>query len=207
MRTGQAFKGLIVAFLLVAASSLAASASDVYMLDSSHTSAVFKVKHLAISNVTGTFSGVSGNFSLDKKKPEKSFVEVEIKTDSVNTNNPKRDEDLRSENFFNVSIYPVMRFKSKRITAAGKDAYKVTGDFSLNGVTKTITIQVNQTGEGKDPIGNQRIGFEASFSINRSEYGMKPHMAVGDTVNISFETEGVLQKGKMKEEHRGSGSK
>lgn len=163
------------------------SAAD-YKVDAHHTSTVFRIQHFGIAHVWGRFNDVSGTFNLDKS------IDMEIKTASIDTNNEKRDDHLRSPDFFNAKQFPVMTFKSKSITKGSGDTYNVTGDISILGKTKTITVEIHKSGEGKDPWGNFRQGFEANFTLKRSDFGMT-FMAdgIGDEVEIFFAVEGIQQ--------------
>ena len=182
---------LILAMTLLATGG-AARAADTYQIDPVHSFASFSIGHLGIGLVRGYFSDIAGTIVFDEKDAAKDSIEVTIKTASVNTHVDKRDEDLRSPNFFEVEKYPTMTFKSTKITKKG-DHYTVTGDFTLHGVTKTITVTAKHLGAGKDPWGGFRAGFAADFSIKRSDYGMKfdPPPAIADTVDISVAFEAV----------------
>jgi polyisoprenoid-binding protein YceI len=170
----------------------AARAADTFQIDPVHSFASFSIGHLGkIGLVRGFFSDISGTIVFDAKDATKDAIEVAIKTASVNTHSDKRDEDLRSANFFEVEKYPTMHFKSTTIAKKG-DHYTVTGDFSLHGVTKRITLSARHLGEGKDPWGGYRAGFAADFSIMRSEFGMKYELPeTPDRVDISVAFEAV----------------
>jgi polyisoprenoid-binding protein YceI len=176
---------LILATALLAAGG-PARAADTYQIDPVHSFASFSIGHLGIGLVRGFFSDIAGTIVIDEKDAAKDAIEVTIKTASVNTHVDKRDEDLRSPNFFEVDKYPSMTFKSTKITRKGA-GYVVTGDFNLHGVTKTITVTAKHLGAGKDPWGGFRSGFAADFTIKRSDFGMKydPPPAIADTVQIS----------------------
>ena len=181
--TRTAIIAAALAILVVAGS---AGAADTYQIDPVHSFASFSIGHLGIGLVRGFFSDIAGTITFDEKDVAKDAIEVTIKTASVNTHVDKRDEDLRSPNFFEVDKYPTMSFKSTRITRKGS-GYVVTGDFNLHGVTKTITVTTKRLGAGKDPWGAFRSGFAADFTIKRSDFGMKydPPPAIADTVEIS----------------------
>jgi len=169
-----------------------ARAADTFQIDPVHSFASFSVGHLGrIGLVRGFFSDISGTITFDAKDAAKDAIEVTIKTASVNTHADKRDEDLRSGNFFEVAKFPTMLFKSTSIARKG-DHYTVTGDFKLLGVTKRITVPARHLGEGKDPWGGYRAGFAADFSIKRSEFGMKYELPdTSDKVDISVAFEAV----------------
>lgn len=164
-------------------------------IDPAHSSADFKVRHLGVSNVRGVFTDIEGVINLDSDNPEKSSVKVVIKTESVDTNNKKRDDHLRTDDFLDVAKFPEMSFESVEIKKIDDDNYEVKGKFTLHGVTKSITVDVEKVGEGDDPWGGYRIGFETQFDIKRSDYGMgKMIPVVGDKIQITFSCEAVVKK-------------
>lgn len=183
--------------LVVAAATLAIAAgivvaADTYKVDGVHSSAMFKIRHLGVSNVIGRFNDISGTITADKKKPESSSVKITIKTASVDTNNDTRDNHLRSPDFLDSRKYPTMSFKSTKVRKLSATKYEVTGDFTLHGVTKTIRVKVDFLGEGKGMKGETRAGFETSFTIKRSDYGMKKDIPmVGDEVQITLSVEAI----------------
>jgi polyisoprenoid-binding protein YceI len=182
---------VIALVLAIATSSGAARAADTYQIDPVHSFASFSVGHLGIGLVRGFFSDIAGMIIFDEKDAAKSSIEVAIKTASVNTHVDKRDEDLRSPNFFEVDKYPTMTFTSTKVAKKGK-GYAVTGDFSLHGVTRRITVEAKHLGSGKDPWGGFRAGFVADFSIKRSDFGMKyDYPSIPDKVDISVAFEAV----------------
>ena len=126
----------------------------------------------------------SGTIQVDREKPENSSVEFTIQAASIDTAEPKRDGHLRSPDFFDVAKYPTITFKSTGVKPNGKDSYLVTGDFTMHGVTKSITLPVKVLGEGKDPMGNEKMGLETSIPLNRKDYGL--------SWNRTLETGGVL---------------
>lgn len=179
-------------FALVLGWGLAGQAADTYTVDPTHSAAEFKVRHLGVSSVSGRFNEFSGEVTLDGADESKNSVTFEIKTSSVDTGNEGRDKHLQNTDFFNVEKYPAMTFKSTSFKKKGENTYEVTGDFTLLGVTKPITVEVEQTGTGKNPDGKDLIGFETNFRIKRSEYGMtySPTM-IGDEVRIAVMVECV----------------
>lgn len=182
-----------VALALFIAGGVQAAVEE-YEIDAIHSSAEFKVKHLAIANVRGGFTDISGTLMLDRENPDKSSIEVTIGVNSVDTRNKKRDEHLRTADFFEVEKYPTMKFKSNKVKVTGEGEAEITGDFTLHGMTKSITVKAGLTGEGDGMKGEHRIGFETEFKIKKSEYGMKHHVAVGDEVKIWFEAELVRKE-------------
>ena len=180
--------GLLVVF------SLPAFASETYKLDPGHTSIVFRVKHLGIAYVYGRFNGPTGSFVFDESSPSKSTIEMQAEAKNVDTAVEKRDNHLRSPDFFNAGEYPLVSFKSKSVKKLSEDTYGVSGDLTLLGKTRPITVEVHATGAGKDPWGGFRRGFETSFSIKRSEFGMGFMMGgVSDEVNLTVSVEGIRQ--------------
>lgn len=173
-----------------------ASAST-WTIDPDHSNVGFKVRHLMVSNVKGSFEKHSGTVEINDKDITKSRVEVTIDTNSINTNVKKRDEHLRSADFFDVAKYPSMIFVSKKVAKAGKDKLKVTGDLTLHGVTKEVVLDVEgPSQEIKDPWGSIRRGATATTKINRKDFGLVWNaaletggVAVGEEVAITLEIE------------------
>ena len=179
--------------------SSVAQAKD-YLIDGAHSSANFKIRHL-ISKTAGTFSDFSGEFSFDEKSPKNFKGEFVIKASSINTNNAKRDEHLRGADFFAVDKHPTLSFKSKEFRPAAKGKYKLIGDFTMLGVTKPVTFEVEYTGAGKDPWGTEKVGFVATTKINRKDWGMVWNktldtggIMLGDEVEIEVNVEGNAKK-------------
>ncbi len=164
-----------------------------YGLDTTHTAFVFSIKHLGMSYTYGRFNDVKGEIAIDPDNPGACNFFFSIGTDSVDTGLQKRDDHLRSPDFFNAKQFPVITFKTGKVEAA-ENGYRVTGVLSLHGVAKTITIDLEKLGEGKDPWGNYRIGFATMLKIKRSDYGMTNMMeAVGDEVKLMISFEGIKQ--------------
>ena len=160
-------------------------AAEAYKVDPVHSSIVFKVKHMETTNFYGRFNEVSGSFVIDEQAPAKSSVEIQVKAESIDTANAKRDQHLKGPDFFNVKQFPLISFKGKQVKKSEDGAYSVTGDLTLHGVTKEVTIRVERTGSGKDPLGNAIAGFEAVLKLKRSDYGMKFMVGpLGDEVQI-----------------------
>ena len=172
-----------------------ALAADTYQIDKSHTTVGFQVRHI-FTMLGGKFQDFSGTIKVDKAKPESSSVEFTIQAASIDTNNEKRDGHLRSPDFFDAAKFPTLSFKSTKVVAKGKDMLEVTGDFTMRGVTKSITIPVTFLGEGKDPWGNEKMGFETSTTLDRKDYGINWNKAldqggalVGDEVKVQISVE------------------
>ncbi len=184
-----------VAAILLAASAFAA---ETFVVDKNHSEANFQVRHL-MSRVSGKFDDFSGTITLDRTKPAASSVEFIIKTATVDTANPDRDKHLRTADFFDAEKNPEITFKSISIAPTNKtNVYEVTGDLSMRGVTKRITIPVEFLGFGKDPWGNERAGFMLVTRLNRKDYGINWNKALdnggfllSEDVDININIEAV----------------
>lgn len=196
-------KRLLASISTIIALSLPAFASaTTWNIDPDHTNIGFKVRHLMVSNVKGSFEKHSSVIDINDKDITKSKVEVTIDTASINTNVKKRDDHLRSADFFDVAKFPTMTFVSKKVAKAGKDTLKVTGDLTLHGITKQVVLNVEgPTAESKDPWGNIRRGATATAKINRKDFGLVWNaaletggVAVGDEVTITLEIEMIKGK-------------
>jgi len=172
-----------------------------WTIDQDHSNVGFKVKHLMVSNVKGEFRNFNGTIEIDVKDVTRSKVVVNIETPSITTGVTKRDDHLKSPDFFDVAKFPVMTFVSKRVQKVGNDKLKVYGDLTLHGVTREVALDVEgPTKAYKDPWGNIKRGVSATARINRKDYGLTWNKAiesggvvVGDDVAISLEVE-LLQK-------------
>jgi polyisoprenoid-binding protein YceI len=181
------------------------AATSTWQIDPQHTAAQFSVKHLAISTVRGGFSKVTGTVIFDDKDVSKSTVDVTIDVTTVDTREPNRDKDLKSDHFFDVEHYPTMTFKSKKVEQASPGKLKVTGDLTIRGVTKDVVLDVDgPTAPVKDPWGNQRVAVNATTKINRQDFGVKWNatmdnggVVVSDDVSITIDAE-LVQKGAPK---------
>jgi polyisoprenoid-binding protein YceI len=171
--------------------------STSYNIDPTHSGAHFKVRHLMISWVRGEFTKVSGTASFDDANPAASSLTAEIDVNSINTREPDRDKDLLSPNFLDGAKYPTIRFQSTKIARDGNDEYKVTGDLTIHGVTKSVALDVDSvTPEIKDPWGFYRRGAAATTKISRKEFGLTYSpvletggVIVGDEIDISIDVE------------------
>lgn len=190
-------KTLFAAALLVAtaagsfAPAFAAPVS--YKIDPAHTAVVFIVNHVGFSNVIGRFDTVGGDVTFDKDAVEKSVVTVSIDTTSVDTNHAKRDEHLRSPDFFNAKEFPKMTFKSTTIEKTGDKTGKLHGDLTMLGVTKPVVLDVTFNKDGVSPASKlETAGFSARGTVKRSEFGMKYGVpAIGDDIQLLIEVEAV----------------
>ena len=191
----------INAGLVTALSLPASAAASEWKIDPQHSSAQFSVRHMAISTVRGAFSKVNGIVVLDDKDITKSTVDVTLDVSTVDTREPNRDNDLRSDKFFDVAHFPTMTFKSKKVEQVAPGKLKVTGDLTIRGTTKEVVLDVDgPTLPVKDPWGNQRIAVNASSKVNRQDFGVKWNaimddggVVVGDDVNITIDAEMIKQ--------------
>ena len=171
-----------------------AHAADTYKLDSVHSTFMFKVKHLGASYSYGRFNESSGTFTLDAENPANNRIEVEVKTDSIDTANDARDKHLRSPDFFNTAEFPTMTFTSTSFKKVDDTHFEVTGDFTLHGITKSVTTSAELVGIGKGRNGEVRAGLEAIFTIDRTEFGMDSMPGpVGTDVELTVSVEGVRE--------------
>jgi polyisoprenoid-binding protein YceI len=167
-------------------------AADSFDVDKTHAFASFRIKHLNTGFTYGRFKDVGGAITWDNAKPEAGSVEITIDAGSVDTGVEKRDQHLRTADFFDAKQYPTLGFKSTAIKKVDDENYEVTGNLTIHGVTKPVTVKVVKTGEGKDPFGGYRIGFETVFTVKRSDYSVAGLPgAVGDDVTITLATEGL----------------
>jgi len=173
--------------------------TETWAIDPAHTQVGFAVKHLMITNVKGRFREVSGSVRLDPTtmKPD---VDVSIGAASLMTGDDKRDAHLRSADFLHADQFPVIRFTGRRIEGNPDSRFTLHGDLQIRGVTRPVTVYVVTEGRITDPWGNERVGYTASATINRKDFGLEWNMAleaggvlVGDEVKVTIETELVRQ--------------
>ena len=160
-----------------------------YTIDASHSRLGFTARHAMVTKVRGQFSEWSGTAHVDAANPSASKVELSIKTASIDTGSADRDGHLASADFFDAETNPEITFVSTEVSRSGDD-WTITGDLTIKGVTKPVTIEFEHTGSARDPFGNLRIGFEGSTTINRKDWGL--------TWNAALETGGVLVSEKIK---------
>jgi polyisoprenoid-binding protein YceI len=184
-------KKLLLLFTAVAFSStLAAQADETYKFDPAHSSISFKVRHF-FSYVTGNFTKFDGTIRVDPEHPEKSSVTATIQADSVDTKNDKRDEDLRSADFFDTAKFPTITFKSKSVKRTGEDSGDVVGDLTMHGVTKEITLHGKLLGKGKGMGGREISGWQLTTAqpIKRADYGLTWSKTVEGTAVVGQDVE------------------
>lgn len=168
-----------------------------YTIDRAHSETEFQVRHL-VTKVRGRFNDFEGTIQADEQNPSRSSVTVAIKAASVDTSQPERDAHLRSADFFSAEQFPTLTFASTAIAPLGADKYQVVGDLTIRGVARQIAVPVTFLGKATDPWGNQRVGFEAEFTINRKDFGLTWNAAletggflVGDEVKISVSFQAI----------------
>jgi polyisoprenoid-binding protein YceI len=171
-----------------------------WQLDPYHTQVEFSAKHLGMMTVRGYFDEISAKADIDPDHPETSSVEVTISTASIRTNNGARDNDLRSSNFLEVDKYPEIKFKSTGVEPTGPDHYKLTGDLTIKGNTRPVTLDVTRYGEFNDPqMMGHRIAYSGTTKINRKDFGLNfamildGRMVVSEDIQINIEGELVEQ--------------
>ncbi|MFD9035957.1 YceI family protein [Streptomyces sp. NPDC059567] len=169
--------------------ALAALTGD-YTIDPAHSSIGFTVRHAMVTNVRGTFAEHEGTLTLDGSNPGASTASIEVKIASIDTGIGDRDGHLRSGDFFDAEQFPLMTFRSTEAAQLGGDKYRVTGDLTIKDVTKPLSIDLEFNGTATDPYGNERVGFEGSAEILRSDWGL--------TWNAALETGGVMVSDKVK---------
>lgn len=180
-----------------------AAAGTTWDIDPAHTSVQFAVRHMMISTVRGDFGKVTGTVAADDKDLSRSKVQATIDAASIDTREPKRDEHLKSPDFFDVARFPTITFVSKKIEPAGAGKWKMTGDLTLHGVTREVVLDVEAPGTTvKDPMGKTRSGARATTKINRKDFGIVWNkaldgggIAVGDDVDVVIDVEGVQNTG------------
>jgi polyisoprenoid-binding protein YceI len=178
-----------------------AMSKEKWGFDITHSSVNFSIRHLMVSKVHGRFSQWNGGFEFDEANPVASHVEVQIEASSIDTKEPQRDTHLRSQEFFDVERYPHITFHSTSVEASSGKEYRITGDLTICGTTRSVVLDVEYAGRVKDPWGGERAGFTAKTTINRKDFGLSWNKAieaggvmVGDKVEISVDVEAVKAK-------------
>jgi polyisoprenoid-binding protein YceI len=187
----QFMKPFTLVVALVSAFVLSANAADTFKVDPVHSFVLFSVQHLGIANTYGRFNDISGTVVFDKDNPSKSSVELSVPVESLDTHNSIRERSLKSPDFFDAKQFPAMTFKSTKVEGSG-DMLKVSGDLTIHGVTKSLTVDFKKGGEGKGVFGEMRGGGETRFIIRRSDFGMNFEQGeIGDEVTIILSLEGI----------------
>ena len=185
----------VLAVGLVAAFCVPAPAAETYKLDPALSAIVFRAKYQGVAIAYGRFNGPTGSFVFDESAPAKSAIEVRLNAKDVDTAVEKRDKHLKSPDFFDAAEHPLVTFYSTSVKKINNDTYQVTGNLTLLGKSRPITVIASHTGSGKDPWGNFLRGFETSFKIKRSDFGMNFMLnGVDDEVAIIVSVTGIRQK-------------
>ncbi len=172
-----------------------------YVIDPTHSSIGFTARHAMITKVRGTFEQFEGWAHLDAENPAASTAEVTIEVASINTRQAQRDDHLRTNEFFDAPSFPQITFRSTGVEAVSEDAFRLTGDLTVKGTTKPVTVDFEYTGTATDPFGNMRAGFEGKAVINRRDYGIEWNAAletggvlVGEKISLEFDISAVKQQ-------------
>ena len=190
MRTG--IRAVVCVSLVVSCVAAGRAAESTFQVDPVHTTIMFRIRHAGVSWFYGRFDRAGGRFVLDEAGGLKS-LDVYVEAASVNTNNSERDQVLRSEPFFHTKKYPKIRFVSRRIKPLGGDRWRVTGELTLRGVTRPLTVEIEKVGEADTRVpGGHRAGLHTVFSIQRTEFGMNALLnGLGDEVRLFVAIEGL----------------
>jgi polyisoprenoid-binding protein YceI len=159
-----------LALAWIATSGVGPVLADSLAVDPVHSTVLFRIKHLGTSYAWGRFNDIAGRLNLDDKSPS---LEIQLTTDSLDTANAKRDQHLKSPDFFSAKQFPTISFKSKRIARVGDNKYDIEGMLNLHGVERPVMVQLERTGTGKNQAGAAITGYATTFSIKRSDFGMK----------------------------------
>ncbi|MDA8289095.1 MAG: YceI family protein [Actinomycetota bacterium] len=169
-----------------------------YEIDPVHSRIGFVARHAMVTKVRGSFNEFTGSGYFDAADPARSHLELTIKADSIDTRNQDRDNHLRSNDFFDMATYPELRFASTSFAKSGESTYKVTGDLTMKGITRSITIDFELTGAAVDPYGNQRLGLEGEVTVNRKDWEINWNapleaggVLVGEKVVLEFEVSAI----------------
>lgn len=174
------------------------SVTGTYAIDPSHSRIGFVARHAMVTKVRGSFNDFAGTGFFDADDPSRSHLELRIQAASIDTRNADRDAHLRSNDFFDMDTYPTLEFGSTNVEAVGATTYRVTGDLTIKGVTRPVTIDFEYEGVATDPYGNQRIGLEGRATVNRRDFGIEFNVAldtggvlVGEKIALEFEVSAV----------------
>jgi polyisoprenoid-binding protein YceI len=175
-------------------------ALEKWKFDTVHSNVSFSVRHMMISRVHGSFKVWSGTLETEETKLEEAGLQVSIEVASIDTKEPQRDEHLRSADFFDAANYPNITFESTKVEKVGSEHYKVTGNLTIRGVSKPVTLDSEYFGRQKDPWGGERTGFSAKTSIDRKDFGLMFNIpldgggfVVGDKVDIALDVQAVKE--------------
>lgn len=194
-------KHFIVILGLILATNVGRAQTTVWKVDKSHSSVGFSIDHMVVSEVVGEFGDFSVNIKSDKPDFTDAAFDATIQVKSINTKEPKRDDHLRGEDFFDEAKYPVIKFVGKKFEQVSGKQYKVTGDLTMHGVTKTVTLEAKFNGTIKDSWGNTRAGIKVSGEVDRYDFGLKYNamleaggLTIGQTVHLNINLELIKSK-------------
>jgi polyisoprenoid-binding protein YceI len=189
------FAALLFAAALSLSCAAYAKGSEKYIFDPAHTQIFFSVNHLGFSHPQGRFNKFSGGFTFDLAHPEKSKIDVTVDANSIDMASEDWNRAMKGDNFFDVKKFPSLTFKSTKIETTGKDTGKVTGDLTILGVTKPVTLDVTYNKSGVHPYNKNYVaGFSAKAKINRADFGMTWGLpGIGEEVNVDIQVEGIRQ--------------
>lgn len=186
---------------IAAAVTAAPAAAKTYTIDTAHSNVQFKVRHLGISTVVGNFNEFSGEIHYDPENVEATTASATIQIQSVDTNDAKRDNHLRSADFFDAENHPTMTFEGTKVSDVTKDGFKLHGDLTIRGITKPVVLDVETLGVIQDPWGSMRAGFSARTSVDRKDFNVNWNsvldnggLVVGNNVDIVLEIEAMVPK-------------
>jgi polyisoprenoid-binding protein YceI len=183
-------KAFVASMLLWGISAAMPASAQTYQIDPVHSSLLFRVKHMDTAYVYGMFTSMKGTVVVDEANPARSSINIEVDANSVYTHNEQRDNHLRGPDFFNTRQFPTITFKSTQVRRINANTVQVRGDLTIRGVTRPITASVTLTGKGKNPQGKDIIGFETTFTIRRSEFGIRYGLpGLGDEVQVTLSIE------------------
>ena len=175
-----------------------ATLTGTYAIDPSHSRIGFVARHAMVTKVRGSFNEFEGSGHFDAEDPTRSHLQLIIQAASIDTRNADRDGHLRSNDFFDMETYPTITFVSTAVAQTGDDEYRVTGDLTIKGVSRPVTVELEYTGTAVDPYGNQRIGFEGKTTVNRKEWGVNWNAAleaggvlVSEKVTLEFDVSAI----------------
>ncbi|HZS33086.1 MAG TPA: YceI family protein [Methylomirabilota bacterium] len=170
-----------------------------WSFNQAHTAAEFCVRHMMITPVRGQFKNLSGTLDFDPARPEEAWAEVSIEAATLWSGEPERDDHLRSPDFLDVARYPMIHFRSTRVEPAGRTEYRVTGDLTIRGVTRPVTLDVRYLGQCRSPFDDTRAGFTATARLDRRDFGvswnadLRDHgVVVGNEVEITIDVEAEI---------------
>jgi polyisoprenoid-binding protein YceI len=167
-----------------------ARAADTYKVDTVHSTVVFRIKHMNVSYFNGRFNQLSGTLTFDEQNPAGSLIDLKMTSDSIDTGDGKRDQHVKGPDFLNVKQFPTITFKSKQVSKSASGSFDVTGDLTLHGVTKPVTIKLEPTGTGPGMGGKGAAGFETVFTVKRSDFGMSNMIPMlGDEIRMTVDIE------------------